>query len=37
MSLKLSIFNIPMTWLIHFIWRFVSRCGFSLVFEKKNY
>ena len=28
MSLKLSIFNIPMTWLIHFIWRFVSLAAF---------
>ena len=36
MCLKLSIFNIPMTWLIHFIWRFVSLRGFSLVFEKEK-
>jgi hypothetical protein len=31
MSLKLSFFNIPMTWLIHFIWRFVSLAAFPCV------
>src|SRR6185295_5237300 len=35
MSLKLSIFNIPMTRLIHFIWRFVSLCAFSFCSKRK--
>ena len=30
-----AIFNIPKTWLIHFIWRFVSLRGFSLCLKKK--
>jgi hypothetical protein len=37
MSMKLLFFNIPTTWLIHFIWRFVSLAALFLVFEKKNY
>ena len=32
----LSIFNIPMTWLIHFIWRFISLRGFSLCLKRKT-
>ena len=34
---EVSIFNIPMTWFIHFLWLFVSPRVFSSSLKKKNF
>ena len=34
---EVSIFNIPMTWFIHFLWLSLSHLAIFLLFEKKIY